>query len=371
MLSTVDSSGDNPSARRTAGPDRGGERGSVAVAVMVVLLISILSLAVLSRSRSSLANSGFGTEEAQAEAGAEQALAEATAVLANGQTGSFAGTGTLPEGTYRYEVVQIGALEYEIYAEATVGERTRAVVGTAGGDPSFAFTLFVARTASLDNGGAIDGVVITNGALRSAAGKLGDVQFLHGPAATCTGCSDERSVADPFELSGPSFDGVARQPCPVDGDFTGVVSGRGGRPFLCSSQTGITAVTFTGTITVVDGPVIVEVGDGVSIDFGVTEINVGGPATDFQVYAQGSSGTITMEALRLEGLISAPDRTLTLAPLTGSVATTASAAVVGAVAIGDLSVASGDALSITPASDLASFEPTGWELGSWQPVTPR
>lgn len=347
------------------------ESGSVAVAVMVVLLISILSLAVLSRSRSSLANSGFGTEEAQAEAAAEQALAEATAVLANGQTGSFAGNGALPEGSYRYEVVQIGSLDYEIYAEATVGERTRAVVGTVGGDPAFAFTLFAARSASLDNGGAIAGVVVTNGSLRAAGGPFGDVQFLHGPSATCVGCSDERAVADPFELTLPSFDGVVRQPCALDGDFTGVVSGRGGRPFLCSSETGITAVTFTGTITVVDGPVVIEIGDGVTVDFGVTDINVGGPATDFQVYATGSSGALTAESLQMEGLIAAPERAMTVEPLAGSPATTGTATVEGAIAIGDVVVAAGNSLSISPATDLASFEPTGWELGSWQPVTPR
>ncbi len=347
------------------------ETGSVAVAVMVVLLISILSLAVLARSQRSLASSNFGTEEAQAEAGAEQALAEATAVLANGQTGSFAGTGTLPEGSYRYEVVQTGSLDYEIYAEATVGDRTRAVVGTVGGDPAFAFTLFAAGTSSLDNGGTIDGVIITNGAMRVGAGKAGDVQFLHGSGASCAGCSDARVVDAEFELRTPSFEGVARQPCPVDGEFTGVVSGRSGRPVLCSARTGITDVSFTGTITVVDGPLIIEIGDGVTVDFVAADINVGGAATDLQIYAEGSSGLFTAESVRLDGLIAAPERTLTVAPLPGSTAATATAEVVGAIAIGDVSVTAGNSLSISTTNDLASFEPTGWELGSWEAVTPR
>lgn len=344
---------------------RQGERGSVPVAMAVLMLLTLLSLAVLSRSQNQLESAARGSDGAAAEAGAEQGIAEALALIDDGQRARFSGTGALPGGDYRYEAVPTGTQAFTIYSEATVAGVSRAIEADVGGRALYPYTLFVDDAARFDgNLGRVNGLVGTNGPITVVGSAPGDSVDLFGADAACSVCADTNEIQQVRELTSPSPTGDRFQACPTDGLFSGPVTGDGGVPIVCDlAAVPSGSVVFTGAIVVVDGPLVVHVLESVDVEIVDATINGGAPPTDFQLFLGGtrSRDGLTMTNARVDGVLYAPGRT----------STADGVEINGSMTIGQLTVDRGASLSISPSSDVQSFEISGWQVSSWEPAVPR
>lgn len=350
---------------------RRSEQGSVALAMVVLMVLTLLGMAVIARSQSDLRATASDSEELAARGGAEQGLAEALGRIVAGERSDFSGSGSLPDGTYRYEATALDGRSFEIYAESEIDGVRRAVIGTVGGAERYRHSLFVTSSASFDdNLGRIDGVVGSNGPLRISGSVPGDRHELFGPAADCTACPSPTRFDDALELPSPSPPDAADVPggrfqtCPSDGVFSGVVSGRGGQPFVCSiaDVTG-GIVSFDGLVAVTDGPLIIHVADDLDVALTDATVNAGGDATDLQLFLAGDGGRarVEMQNSRIDGVVYAPGRILDGDGM----------AIVGSLTIGEVIIERGESFSIAAANELAVFEVSGWQLSSWSVVPVR
>ncbi len=341
------------------------ERGSVALAMMVLMLMTMLGLIVIGRSQGHLETAARGSDAAAAQAGAEQGLAEALALVGGGQRADFSGSGDLAGGAYRYEATATTARSFEVYAEADVDGVVRAVEAVVGGRALYPYTLFIDTAATLEgNLGTVTGRVGSNGPLQVTGAAPGDSVDLYGASASCTGCPTTTVFDAARDVPSPNPTANTFQACPADGIFSGPISGRSGIPVLCEPS-GITAsqVVFTGSLVVVDGPLIIHVVQGLDVEIYDATINAEGTPSDFQLLLGGSdtANLFSLFNTRVDGVIYAPGRNSTVDQVE----------VVGSLTLGELHVGSGSSLSIRPSAELDGFEVSGWQMSAWEQVVPR
>lgn len=333
------------------------------LAVFALMVVTLLGLAVLQRAALDVRVSGRMADGAAASAGAEQGVAHALALItADGQT-DVAGSGDLPDGTYRFESNRRGPDEIVVYSEATIDQSRRAVEVVlelqAVTGPE---VLFVDQSADFaDNSGSIIGRVGTNGTIDGAS--PGDAQDLHGPAASCATCTNITTFDEARPVVFPELVPATSNDCPRNRKFRRVVSGNGGLPIVCSNAPGRPLISFVGEITIVSPPLIIYVGDDFDVEFDNAVINAGGPSSDFQLVlvGEGNAGRIDVVDSRVGGTIEAP----------GWSAEIDGFSLVGSAAFGSLAVTPGSSLSIVPASDAASPTSQDWVVSGWQQVPPR
>ena len=341
------------------------ERGSVALAMMVLMLMTMLGLIVIGRSQGHLETAARDSDVAAAQAGAEQGVAEALALVGGGQRTDFAGSGVLASGGYSYDARATSARSFTVYAEADVDGVVRAVEAVIGGRALYPYTLFIDTSASFEgNLGTVSGRVGSNGPLQVTGAAPGDSVDLFGPSASSVECPITTVVDTARDVPSPNPTADTFQACPADGIFSGPISGRSGIPVLCEPS-GIAAsqVAFTGSLVVVDGPLIVHVVEGLNVEIYDATINAAGASSDFQLFLGGSANIDSFVATnsRIDGVIYAP----------GRISTVDQVEIVGSLTIGELYVSSGSSLSIGPSAELDGFEVSGWQMSSWEQVAPR
>ncbi len=345
--------------------ERSSERGSVPLAMLVLMLVTLLGVAVVARGQNSIEGAALDSDAAAAQAGAEQGLAEAVARIDAGEGGRFSGTGRLPSGEFRYEVSAVDAQRFSVYTEAEVDGVTRAIDADVGGRELYPYTLFIDDGALFEgNLGRVSGRVGSNGPLLISGAVPGDSQYLFGRSATCDACVDPTVVDSERDVPVPQPPTGRVQACPDDGIFIGIVDGRGGMPIVCDpAEITAAVVTFTDSVVVVDGPVIIHVLDGLDVDVLDASINAAGRSSDFQLFLGGDRGrnSLVMARSRIDGIIYGP----------GRVSSADQVRVIGSVTIGELFVGRGSSMSIEPSAELQGYQVSGWHVASWTPVPPR
>lgn len=322
-------------------PSGRGEAGSTLVTAMIVLVVlATLSLAALSRTLSSLQSVRHGQDFDAALALADAALADAVYEIDRTATPrtaapTFERTATVGNGTFRYVAKKRSEASYDVYAAGQVGRSQHGIRAKVTRSPMFPFALFSNRDLvfdgnsraniySFDGAGAATGgaFVGSNHQIVVGSGKgAGDEQHYFAPYGGCSGCpkpvphleasEDVRPVVAP---PAPTLE------CPADGTFSGQVDGGGGIPFVCRRD-----VTFSGTVSVTNGPLIVYVlpltGTDPpvhhALDISSATVNTAGPSVNVQVFKAGSApldiGTgNTSNTMTFNGIMYAPDSTVTV-----------------------------------------------------------
>ncbi len=341
------------------------ERGSVALAMMVLMLMTMLGLIVITRSQGHLQAAARDSDAAAAQAGAEQGLAEAFAMIGRGLRTDFSGGAGLDGGAYVYEARATSARSFTVYAEADVDGVVRAVEAVVGGRALYPYTLFIDTAATFDgNLGTVSGRVGSNGPIGVTGAAPGESVDLYGPSASCTECPNTTILDMARDVPNPNPTADTFQACPADGIFSGPISGRSGIPVLCEpSGVAGSQVVFTGSLVVVDGPLIVHVVEGLDVEISDSTINAEGNPSDFRLLLGGAdtTNTFAMFNARIDGVIYAP----------GRISTVDQVEIVGSLTIGELSVGSGASLSIRSSAELDGFEVSSWQMSSWEQVVPR
>lgn len=332
------------------------------LAVTVMMILLMLGAAILLRSQRALVAAADASDAAAAEAGAEQGVAEAIALLDSGARGDFTGSGSLVDGTYSFTATELTSTTYLIAAEGRVGESARAVEATVGGEAVEEYTLLIDTVGRFNtNRWPIGGLTATNGPLNARnSTSPGDQVDLFGPRARCTGCAATTTFPDVRDIPPPVVPAVGRR-CPSNGVFSGVIDGRDGVPFVCSRANVFTSwVTFRNNITITNPPLVVYIRIGRDVRFTSARVNVGGDPSDFQLFAEGNNDYWWMDAWNSEisGLLYGPGRDSWM----GNVELT------GSLAAGEYEVRPGRNMRITPAPTGSGGGVTGWAVTSWERV---
>lgn len=345
---------------RRARQDLREERGSIVVAVSVLMLLMLIGTALVTRGQTELRAVATEGDVLAARAGAEQGVAEVLALLDSGERGDFSDGGRFADGEYRYSATALSETSYLVEAEGEINGEVRAVEVTLGTEASAPYALFVDRAASInDNGGTISGRVATNGSLSVSGTALGDVVDLHGPSARCNNCPTTNVLPDRLSVPFPEVPTGKTRDCPSNGSFGGVLDGQGGVPYLCDTgNVSGSRVQFSGTVSVINPPLIVFVRAGLDIRIRNASINGSGAAEDFQVLAEGDDYYWWFDAWnsKINGVLYGPGRDSLLQ----------ASSITGQVSIGVLWISDPYDAWIAPSVTASGSGASGWTVTSWE-----
>ncbi len=333
---------------------RSGEQGNVLLAMPVLMIVTLLAVVIFADSHRSLDQSRVDTDESRAAAAAELAVHEAFARIDAGETRDFTGSGTHDDAIFEYRSEPLTTQSWEVHAQGTSGPITRRLVATIGREAEYAHSLFALEELTVDqNAGRITGRVGTNGAMTVFGPSPGSQQELYGPDASCTGCLNPVVLDGPrpfAEISEP--EGKTRS-CPKDGEFSGVVNGRSGVPFVCDDDD---QVVFDGDIRIINPPLVVFLSSDAELEFDDAEVNTSGQAADFQLFAEGDEeddgDSISAEEADITGVIYAPGRSLEADSLD----------LVGSLTVRTLTVPRGARADIAPDTTLGAVGNSPWRI---------
>ena len=296
------------------------ERGSIVIAMAVLMILTTLSMAVLARTLGTLHSVRRTQDFSAALASADGGLAEALFKIDQVQALSFdnlSTPGTLGEGQYTYKATKLDDLTWSVKARGVVNDVPHTIQATVIREVKYPYAVFTQQkydtngnnSSNIYSYNSVTGAQHTGNAFvgsnRSVevngGGTAGDEQHYYTPDGACTGCTNGVQKKGPNPLLEPTAP-TTFQACPTAGVFAGTINGNGGLPFRCD-----TAVTFSGTITVFNGPVIIYVGPGHTVAMDEASINRGPNthAKDFQLLKAGS-GDITVRGAAITGVIYAP-----------------------------------------------------------------
>lgn len=337
------------------------DRGNVLLTMPVLMVVVLLAAAMFARSHLALDRSRTDTDDARATAAAELAVHEAFARIDAGETARFSGSGSVDGTDFEYTASPRSAASWDIAAEATSTDFTRALAAVISREPQHAHSLFVVGDSSFDrNTGRITGRVGTNGAMTVTGPSPGSQQELYRPDGSCRGCTNATTLDGPRAIDPVEAPVGPTQPCPPDGTFTGVVDGRSGVAVVCDDPA--TDVEFVGDVTIVNPPLIVYVGSEVPLVLDTARINRPGPAADFQLFVDGVNtdavSDISATDTRLDGLVHAPGRSIRTDDLE----------VVGSLTLDELTVPRRGRVAISADTSLESLGSTAWRIVSLQRV---
>jgi Tfp pilus assembly protein PilX len=307
------------------------EQGSLVIAMGVLMIMTMLSMAVLTRTLVALTSVRHTQDYTTALGGADSGLADALYQIDQGRTSTFSVTnGTTGATTWSYTATFVDENTWTVTAQGTANKVKHAIQATVGRTVLYPYALFSQQDLTFNgNGGANivsynsstgqsnthHAVVGSDHAITISGGGGGNEQDFYTPNGSCSGCADgvqkngPRTVADPTPPS-------SSQACPAGGTFgPGTINGSAGLAFVCNQN-----VTFSGTITVSNGPLVVYVGPNYSVSMSDAVINMGSgagttAAGNFQLLKAGT-GSFTVgtgsHAAQVTGAIYAPSSNLTV-----------------------------------------------------------
>lgn len=334
------------------------------LAVLITMVIALLGAATLANGQQALRTSRSIDQRVAAMAGAERGLAEAISRLEHGDTPPFTGNGTIPGGTFRYDVTVENVTEATIYAESTVGDAQRAVHGELEGTLNQGYTIFATgKILSRNHQGAITGRVGTNGEFQVQGNMIGDQQEVFTPDGNCSNCPNLIRSVGPAEYPEPEFPTGPTQACESYKWFRGTVDGKNGTPFVCRG-TGYGYVIFYQHIEIINPPLVVYLDTGRNLYIYATDINEGGPASNFQVYAKTNPASRAAVYLYYgSGSVNlyAPGRDTHPYDYTTT----------GSTIVHDFNVYHNRPINMSSDIDTTGSGVSGWQLTLWSPVPVR
>lgn len=293
------------------------ERGSMVVAMGVMLVLAMLSIGLLARTAATLTSVRRSQDFSAALAAADSGLADAVFHIDQGTAATFTGTEASAGSSFRYTATRVSNNEWLVQSRGEVAGVPHGVEARVVRDALYPYAIFTEET--LDLNGNTSGSIISydpanpgtptghayigsnNAVMVNGGGNAGDRQDYFG---SCSGCANpfhlRRQRALPPLVAPLAADAQA---CPAGGTFTGDVNGMSGKPFLCNQN-----VTFSGTVNVVAGPLIVYVGNTYTVNTSDATINdgAGARAKNFQLLKLGT-GQIDAKKTVMRGVLYAPD----------------------------------------------------------------
>lgn len=328
---------------------RDDERGSMLIsAVMVMMILTTLSLALLTRSLSSMKLIKSSQDFDAALAAADAGLSDALYRIDQSAPDTWSTTGTSGNGTFAYRAERKSVTEYWVSSVGTVGSSKHGIRAKVKRTAKFPFAIFTEQNLTINgnNSGNVysfnvlgqptgQAAIGSNHQITINSGKGGgDSQHYFAPYGGCTGCTNPVAHTEgPYggkgglpKIRASSVPTGPTQACPALGAFGPVVNGMSGVPFVCSRD-----VAFVGgPITVTNPPFVLYLVPTASVpnpalDLSLALVNAGQPSRNVQIY-KGGAGAITLpggntkDTLTFSGALYAPESTLVVGQkfMTGS-----------------------------------------------------
>jgi Tfp pilus assembly protein PilX len=355
------------------------EEGSLIIAMGVLLVMTLLSMAVLTRTLVALTSVRHTQDYTTALGGADSGLADALYQIDQGQSSTF----SVPNGktgaeTWSYTATNVNQNRWTVIAEGTVNTVKHAIQATVSRTVAYPYAIFSQQDLTFNgNGGANiqsynsdtgqsnthHAAVGSDHAITISGGGGGDQQNFYTPNGSCSGCANGVQLNGPRTVSDPAQP-TTTQPCPANGTFgPGALNGSGGLAFDCNQN-----VTFTGTISITNGPFVVYVGANYSVTMTGAVINMGSgagttAAANFQLLKTGTGafnvGTGT-SAAQVTGVIYAPSSNLTVDG--GHMYMN------GSLTVNQLTIAGNPNFTIYYDDALQTITSSGWTVSGWHEI---
>lgn len=304
-----------------SGPVRGGDRGSLVLAMGILMVLTLLAMGLLARMFGALTLVRHTQDYSAALAVADAGLAEGfDAIRAAPDAAPTEAIGDAGGGSWTYQATRVDTHTWLVRSIGVVNRVRHTVEATIRREPRYPYAIFTVQDLTLEGQGGSNILTWRDGALEDTAaigsnhaitvngGGGGARQEYFTPAGSCSGCDNPVSRSGP-RTPPPAEVPSSTQPCPPAGLFTGSVIG--GVPYRCDIP-----VTFEGTVSIVNPPLEVYVIAGQSASLRDAEVNLDGPAADFRLLLVGSGGNVELgsgaHAAALHGIIYAPQADLTL-----------------------------------------------------------
>ncbi|SRR5579871_5606796 len=310
------------------------EDGSLIIAMGVLMVMTMLSMAVLTRTLVALTSVRRTQDYSTALGGADSGLADALYQIDQGKSATFSvANGKTGAETWGYTATYINQNTWTVTAEGTTNKVKHAIQATVARTVLYQYAIFSQQDMTFhgNGGGNIqsynsvtgqsntgDAAIGSDHSITINGGGGGNEQDFYTPNGSCSGCSNGVQKNGPITLSDPTAP-TTSQACPVNGTFgPGAINGSAGLAFLCNQN-----VTFSGTITVTNGPLVVYVGANYSVEMSDATINGGGggaspPTTDATQFQLLKAGTGSFDvgngahAASVNGIIYAPSSSVTV-----------------------------------------------------------
>ena len=351
------------------------ERGSIVIAMAVLMILTTLSMAVLARTLGTLRSVRRTQDFSAALASADGGMAEVLFKIDQVQASSFdnlSTPGTLGQGQYTYKATKVDDLTWSVKARGVVNGVPHAIQATVVREVKYPYAVFTQQkydtngnnSSNIYSYSSVTGAQHTGNAHVGSnhsvevngGGTAGDEQHYYTPDGACTGCTNGIQKKGPNPIPEPTAP-TTYQACPPAGTFEGTINGNGGLPFRCD-----TAVTFAGTITVFNGPVIVYVGPGHTVAMDDASINRGvrTHAKDFQLLKAGS-GDISVRGAAITGVIYAPSANIP--DVSGGAFT-----LDGSLTVNSIRINGGPLFHVAYDDDLRTIGSERWTIRDWAEI---
>ncbi|MDQ1402592.1 MAG: hypothetical protein QOG03_908 [Actinomycetota bacterium] len=361
---------------------RRDESGSLILAMGVMMILTFLSIAILARSVASLKNVRRTQDFSAALAAADGGMSEALFKIDQVQSTDFSGTGTLTTGsTFSYTAHKVDTNTWTVTAKGTVNGVAHAVQSTVKRSVRYPYAIFAEQDLRLNGNGnfnvqsynSTSGATNTGNAIVASnhgitlngggAGSGGDAQVYYTPNGSCTGCWNGKQVVGPYHPTAVSVP-TSFQACPTGGAFSGTINGQAGLAFKCTAP-GVTSVSFSGTISVTNGPVVIYIGSGVSVSMADATINrgAGTHGKDFIIEKVGAdvfdvgNGS---HAVNMNGVLDAPQVDLTV---DGGQMT-----IDGSITVNSFRVNGNPNFTMNYDDSIATITTSSWSVSDWQEI---
>lgn len=305
---------------------RADQRGSLALSMSVLMIVANLSTLVLARTMVALHQIRNSQDFAAGLSDADGALADALFQIDQNTPSTITGSGAISNrGAYTYSATKIDSDTYDVVAKGTINGAAHAIRATVARTEKFPYAVFANNGITLDGNGtgsiysyATLGGPPTGHARIGSNGQItinsgqggGDFQDYYAPSGKCAGCPNGVAKAGPFPLVDYQPPTIGTQPCPLNGTFSGGVSGGSGTPYVCDRD-----VTLSGNVNVNNGPLVIYITADHGLNMDGSDTNHNGVASDVQIYKLGS-GPISLgdgsHAASFNGVLYAPESTLTI-----------------------------------------------------------
>ena len=307
---------------------RNDESGSIILAVGVIMVLTLLSVATLSRSMGNVVNVKRTQDFSAGLAAADSGLADALYQIDQKATATFTNTGPSGAGAWAYTATFVDENNWTVDSQGTVNGVKHAIRANVTRESVYPYAIFTQQDLTFHgNGGTnvtsynsitdpnklIDtnhAFIGSNHAITINGGGGGDQQDYFTPNGSCSGCPSGHQRAGPRATPEPTPPTPNRS-C-GSGTFTGNVDGGAGTAYICNQN-----VTFTGTVTVINPPLIVYVGANYALDIANADINnaPGAKGKDF-ILLKAGTGPLTVgngsHVGSMTGVLYAPSSNMTV-----------------------------------------------------------
>ena len=317
----------------------GGEDGAtLIVAMMVMLILATLSLAVLSRTLSSMAFIRHGQDYDAALAAADAGLSDALYKIDQTAPATWTSTGASGSGTFTYKAIKKSDTEYEIRSIGEVGGSKHGVRAKVTRSAKYPFVLFSNQDMTLNGNTTLDiftirlGVPVSGDSNLGSNGKIivnsgagaGDAQHYYAPNGGCIGCPNPVEHKEGAYVLEPVVAPAGAAACP--GAYVAVtdsylITG----PVTPGTYKCTKNVTFTGVVDVAGTGAFIlylvpqnSTSPSPSLDISTATINPLGKSRDFQIHKHGDGALLipvgggSAPALSYNGIMYAPQSTVTI-----------------------------------------------------------